>query len=485
MACSAAPCLCVKNCAPIRGLVPSRNLRLVRRDAADTFRAQILATHRMAPNGYLALILHAHLPYVRHPEYDEFLEEDWLYEAITETYLPLLSMSSTAWRTTACRSSSRCTLTPPLCHMLRDPLLQERYERYLDRSLALARREIERTAGRAAASRARAVLSRAPHAYAAATGTSAGSATWSPPSANCRSAACSRSSPARPRTASCRSWRTSRKPCARRSSSRATITAKPSGATRAASGCRSAPTSPGLDQVLQEANLRWFILDSHGVMFGSPRPRYAIYTPGLHARRARRPSGATANRAARSGARRKAIPGDPAYRDFYRDIGFDLSREYLRRRPARRTARANSPASNITASPGRTPDKDLYNRGWALGAADHHAGHFMGARAAQIQHLRENMNVAPDRRQPVRCRAVRPLVVRGAGVSELLHPQSRLRPARLQAHHAHRAISSRTTRSRLLVPSASSWGHKGYWEVWLDDQQLLDLSAPAHGGRSA
>ena len=44
----------------------------------------------MAPHGYLALILHAHLPYVRHPEYEEFLEEDWLYEAIVETYLPLL-----------------------------------------------------------------------------------------------------------------------------------------------------------------------------------------------------------------------------------------------------------------------------------------------------------------------------------------------------------------------------------------------------------
>ena len=25
--------------------------------------------------GYLTLVLHAHLPYVRHPEYEEFLEE--------------------------------------------------------------------------------------------------------------------------------------------------------------------------------------------------------------------------------------------------------------------------------------------------------------------------------------------------------------------------------------------------------------------------
>jgi 1,4-alpha-glucan branching enzyme len=29
------------------------------------------------PVGYLSLVLHAHLPYVRHPEWDDFLEEDW------------------------------------------------------------------------------------------------------------------------------------------------------------------------------------------------------------------------------------------------------------------------------------------------------------------------------------------------------------------------------------------------------------------------
>ena len=42
--------------------------------------------------GYLALILHAHLPFVRHPEHEVFLEENWLFEAITETYIPLLGV---------------------------------------------------------------------------------------------------------------------------------------------------------------------------------------------------------------------------------------------------------------------------------------------------------------------------------------------------------------------------------------------------------
>ena len=40
--------------------------------------------------GYVNFVLHAHLPYVHHPESDTYLEEEWLFEAISETYIPLL-----------------------------------------------------------------------------------------------------------------------------------------------------------------------------------------------------------------------------------------------------------------------------------------------------------------------------------------------------------------------------------------------------------
>jgi len=40
--------------------------------------------------GYLAFVLHAHLPFVRHPEHKRHLEERWFYEALIECYLPLL-----------------------------------------------------------------------------------------------------------------------------------------------------------------------------------------------------------------------------------------------------------------------------------------------------------------------------------------------------------------------------------------------------------
>ena len=40
--------------------------------------------------GYVSFVLHAHLPFIHHPESDDYLEEQWLFEAISETYLPLL-----------------------------------------------------------------------------------------------------------------------------------------------------------------------------------------------------------------------------------------------------------------------------------------------------------------------------------------------------------------------------------------------------------
>src|SRR3954463_9924555 len=96
--------------------------------------------------GYLALVLHAHLPYVRHPEHRYFLEENWLYEAITATYLPLLEV----WQNLARDGvpfKVTMSMSPPLVSMLRDPVLKMRYAAYLDRLQQLGADERRRTAG--------------------------------------------------------------------------------------------------------------------------------------------------------------------------------------------------------------------------------------------------------------------------------------------------------------------------------------------------
>ncbi|GMA57817.1 hypothetical protein GCM10025858_23200 [Alicyclobacillus sacchari] len=96
--------------------------------------------------GYLNLVLHAHLPFVRHVDRDDRLEERWLFEAMTECYIPLLQVFHQLVRD---QVDFRITisLSPTLLSMLRDCLLQVRYREYLYRSLMLAEHEVERTQG--------------------------------------------------------------------------------------------------------------------------------------------------------------------------------------------------------------------------------------------------------------------------------------------------------------------------------------------------
>ena len=79
-------------------------------------------------NGYVSFVLHAHLPFVHHPESEDYLEEQWLFEAISETYIPLLinfkklEEEKVDFRITM-------SMTPPLLSMLDIKLLQKRFKK--------------------------------------------------------------------------------------------------------------------------------------------------------------------------------------------------------------------------------------------------------------------------------------------------------------------------------------------------------------------
>ncbi len=92
----------------------------------------------------LNLILQAHLPYVRHLEYPKFLEENWLFESLNETYIPLLRMLERLDRDGVDFKLSIC-FSPTLSTMLTDPALQERFVDYMNGRIELGRKEKKRT----------------------------------------------------------------------------------------------------------------------------------------------------------------------------------------------------------------------------------------------------------------------------------------------------------------------------------------------------
>ncbi len=413
-------------------------------------------------SGTLALLLHAHLPFVRHPEHEDFLEEDWLYEAIAETYIPLIRMlQQMVVDQVPCRITF--TITPTLCAMLNDPLLRKRAARYLDRGVDLARSEVERTAGDDRTNElAKFYLTRFQEARDTYVDTLnydiVGAFAQLQDEGIVEIITCAATHGFLPlmqghveaMRAQILLGRDSHVACFGR---------EPAGI-----WLPECAYVPGIGKLLQEANIRWFVLDAHGVMYGQPRPRFAIFSPYFI------PDGPAVFGRDRESSRQvwsamDGYPGDPAYREFYRDIGQDLPMEYLGKfMPTDHRRFSGIKYHRIT---GANQPKDLYNRGWAAGAVDSHAGHFLDSRKQQIADLARELPIEPIVLSPFDAELFGHWWYEGPEFLNLF-----LRKAAYDQDifrlDTPTAYLERHSTQQLIAPAPSSWGNKGHWEVWLD-----------------
>ena len=413
--------------------------------------------------GYLSLILHAHLPFVRHPEHEKFLEETWLFEAITETYVPLLQMME-RWERDGMETRLTLTLTPTLCAMLLDPLLQERYVRHLDGLIDLAEKETHRThwdkpLNQLAHGYHRRFVEIREYYFAQEKNlvaafakfqdagrleiiTSAATHALLPLLANHPPSLRAQILVARDHYRSC-------------------FGRNPRGI-----WLPECAYVDGVEKVLREANIRWFITDTHGLLHADPKPRYGVFAPIFT------PNGIAAfgrdlDSAKQVWSKHEGYPGDANYREFYRDIGFDLDLDYLR---------PHLPAGDIRGFTGikyfritgNAPQKQAYNRVAALQTAAGHAQHFLEARMTQIRRLAEIMD--------------RPPLVLSPYDAELFGHWWYEGPEFLdyfvrKAYFDQNVFSFITPEeylkefhsNQIAKPAASSWGEEGYWRVWLNE----------------
>jgi 1,4-alpha-glucan branching enzyme len=412
--------------------------------------------------GSLALLLHAHLPWVRHPEHEDFLEEDWLFEAITECYIPLLKILR---RMVADKVPAKITftLTPTLCAMLRDPLLQSRAERYLERGCELAAMEVDRT------SRDESLQHIARH-YQAAFGEAlrfyrdeirrdiVGSFAQLQKDGILEIITCAATHGFLPLMEAVPEAMRAQILIGR-DSHRECFGVDPAGIWLPECGY-----VPQIDSILQEANIRWFVVDAHGLMYGEPRPRFAIYAPYFT------PAGPAVFGRDRESSKqvwsaREGYPGDPAYRDFYRDIGMDLPEDYLHTVLPATGHRRNTGIKyhRITGS----PHKEVYNRAWAMAAADHHAGDFLNARIGQIEHLCQNLPVEPIVLSPFDAELFGHWWYEGPEFLDLFLRKAAYDQKTFRLTTPSDYLHKNPTQ-QMVCPSPSSWGNKGYSEVWLD-----------------
>jgi 1,4-alpha-glucan branching enzyme len=413
--------------------------------------------------GSLALVLHAHLPFVRHPEYPSFFEETWLFEAITDTYIPLLRVfeglvaDGVKFRVTV-------SLSPPLLAMLADPFLQERYLAHLGKLSRLGDKEIIRNHGNPkltdVARLYRRLLYETEDWYVGRYDRNLIAAF-----ARLQDAGVLEVITANATHGFLPILKT--QPNAVRAQLKVGAEAYASVFGRPPPGFWLAECGyyPGVEEAVAEAGGRYFFTDTHAILNASVLPRHGYLAPiqcenGVCAF-GRDPASSRQVWSAEAG-----YPGDPWYRDFFRDIGFDLDFEYIRPYILDGQTRifTGFKYHRIT---GATDQKEIYEPAQADARADAHAGDF----------LRRQIETA-ERFRPVMDRP--PLVVALYDAELFGHwwfEGPRWLDLLIRKLSFDQKVIEMVTPSDYLArhpqgdraePSASSWGDKGYSAFWLN-----------------
>jgi 1,4-alpha-glucan branching enzyme len=417
------------------------------------------------PNAYLVLALNCHLPYVRHPEHDEFLEEDWLYEAVAETYLPLLHV---LWRLRDDAVPSRVCLSisPPLCEMLENTLLQHRCRRYLERRAELAESEAARPGGDCLAARR---MYGTFYRRALATFVD---------SCGCRLL---------PAFAELAQEGRIELMASAATHALLPLLGTPQGRRAQVSvGVRSFrkhfghdPTGfwlpecayePGVERLLAQFGIGYTILETHGLLMAQPPPQFGVFAP------LETPAGVYAfgrdvesSRAVWSAT--EGYPGDPAYREFHRDLGLDGPDERLG--PCRHPDGLRRPIGlKYYRVTGGVPldRKEPYDPEPALLRAAQHARAFVRDRAGQAARVRRAAGCDPAIVAPYDAElfghwwfegpAFLEGVLRAAAATpdlECVTPTDYIR-----------RVLPRSESRQTGQPALSTWGDRGYFEVWVN-----------------
>jgi 1,4-alpha-glucan branching enzyme len=419
--------------------------------------------------GLLAIVLHAHLPFVRHPEYPEFLEEDWLFEAISETYLPLLNVFE-GCLLDGVKARVTLGLTPPLCEMLVDPLLQDRYVRHLQKLIELCEKEVVRT-GRAGGTPAMNATARMYLEHF----TSALDMFEHRYQRNLLNGFRALQDAGAIDIITCGATHGFLPLMTRVEPRRAQIEVgrnnyvKHFGREPRGIWLPECAYIDGVDELLAAAGIRFFIADAHAIMFGSPQPRRGIYAPVMT------PAGVAAfardiETSEHVWSSEIGYPGDVDYREFYRDLGFDGDYEYVKPFLHSDGVRRNLGIKYFRVS-GKVDlgAKQPYVPEWATGKAATHAGHFMFNRQAQSRHLYSTLG-----RKPM---IVSPYDAELFGHWWFEGPQF--------LNYLFRKIHFDQDEIRLATPldylaeypdnqpqqiSTSSWGAEGYYRVWVNGE---------------
>ncbi len=417
----------------------------------------------MQKKGYVSFVLHAHLPFIHHPESDDYLEESWLYEAISETYIPLLQSyqklveEGVNFRVTM-------SITPTLLSMFDNKLLQKKYINYLEKLIELSEKEIERT-------KYDERVNRLSHYY---------YDRYSNDLHLFRDV-----------------WKCNIIEQFKHFQDIGVLEIITCGATHGyfpilyvteetvkaqiAVGVQTyerffgrKPRGiwlpecgyvPEADKYLKEFGIEYAIVESHGILYADPTPIYGTCAPIVS------PEGLVCfGRDMKSSQQVwssvDGYPGDVNYREFYRDIGYDADYDYIKPYIAHNGVRVHTGIKYHRIT-GKNCEKDYYDVQWAKDSVERQAGHFMDSRNEQIENVSKYMENPPIILCPYDAELYGHWWYEGPYWLYILFKKVHYDDCNFEFITPSEYID-KYPNIQVSSPCRSSWGANGYSGVWLN-----------------
>lgn len=411
--------------------------------------------------GFLAIVLHAHLPYIKHEKEGE-LAEEWFYEAMSETYIPLLIIMERLL-TKGVNFNLTINISPPLASMMGDSLLQERYLKHLEKMIELSEREMARTNSQPEFHRLAEMYNwlfkEVYHYYHEKYGNDIIAAYKKMQEQGCieiiTSAATHGYLPL---------MLTNEAINAQIKTGVDTykhyFDKDPSGIWLPECGFK-----PGIDSILAGNNIRYYISSSHGILYATPRPRYGLFAP-IYTSAGVAAFGRDTESSKQVWSANEGYPGDYNYREFYRDIGYDLDYDYIKDYlPSGIRKHTGFKYYKIT---GKSDWKEMYNPDIAREKAAEHAGNFLYNRQHQINHLSQILDRKPIIVSPYDAELFGHWWFEGPQWLEFLLEKIHYDQEDIKTISLSQYLEI-YPKNQIAIPNESSWGYKGYHEVWLND----------------
>lgn len=414
------------------------------------------------PKGYWMLVLHAHLPFVKHPDYSYFLEEHWLFEAITETYLPLLyNLKRLEAENVRFRLTS--SVTPPLAEMLADNVLRDKYISYLNRSMELANKELDRTKNdryfRPLAEMYAERFERLKNFYMNDLGGNVlNGYKYFQDNGSLEIITCGATHGYLPLMMNENAIKAQIEVAARTHE-------KHFGKRPAGIWLPECAYYAGLENILADSGIRFFFVDTHGILYASPRPRYGIYAP-LYTHNGVAAFGRDYYSSKQVWSSKEGYPGDFYYRDFYRDIGYDLDYDYIKPYlgPDGLRVFTGLKYHRIT---GNSEYKEAYEPDTAYNKTVAHGEHFVKEREKQAEEVASLIDRPPLIVSPYDAELYGHWWFEGPDF--LMNVFRSMNKSQIVEPVTPPEYLMKFPTNQVADVNPSSWGDEGYYKVWLNE----------------